>query len=220
MPFSSRMLNLSTRTPRACHTSQSSLRPLAHTSLFPTTIHLALWDYSTQQHRMVVLSSSCLGKGSLSPAQRTAPAKSRASLAHKRKISSGSWKKSRGISTPCDRSRVQANIIYLRYLSPDIKVRRGDVLSSWTGIRPLVRDPAAGSSANLVRSHMLHVSDSGLLTAAGGKWTTYRSMAQDCVDKAIEVFGFPKVPCRTEKIRLLGSDGWSPSMFIGLIQRV
>jgi glycerol-3-phosphate dehydrogenase len=107
-----------------------------------------------------------------------------------------------------------------RYLSPDIKVRRGDVLSSWTGIRPLVRDPSAGSSANLVRSHMIHVSDSGLLTAAGGKWTTYRSMAQDCVDKAIEVFGFPSVPCRTEKIRLLGSDGWSPSMFIGLVQRV
>jgi glycerol-3-phosphate dehydrogenase len=58
------------------------------------------------------------------------------------------------------------------YLSPDIKVRRGDVLSAWSGIRPLVRDPAAKNTQSLVRNHMINTSESGLLTIAGGKWTT------------------------------------------------
>ena len=75
------------------------------------------------------------------------------------------------------------------YLDPDIKVRRGDVLAAWSGIRPLVRDPAAKNTAALVRNHMINVSESGLLTIAGGKWTTYRAMAKETIDKAIEVFG-------------------------------
>lgn len=106
------------------------------------------------------------------------------------------------------------------YLSPDIKVRRGDVLSAWAGLRPLVRNPNAASTEGLVRNHMIHVSDSGLLTIAGGKWTTYRAMAEETVDKAIEVFRLqPKSGCVTERLRLVGSDGWSRNMFIGLIQR-
>ena len=108
-----------------------------------------------------------------------------------------------------------------RYLSPDIKVRRGDVLSAWSGLRPLVRNPNAASTEGLVRNHMIHVSDSGLLTIAGGKWTTYRAMAEETVDKAVEVFGLkPRSGCVTETLRLIGSEGWSRNMFIGLIQRV
>ena len=109
------------------------------------------------------------------------------------------------------------------YLSPDIKVRRGDVLSAWSGLRPLVRDPRAASTAGLVRNHMIYVSDSGLLTIAGGKWTTYRAMAQETVDEAVKVFGLKgrvKSGCVTESLRLVGSDGWSRNMFIGLIQTV
>ncbi|TBU59006.1 DAO-domain-containing protein [Dichomitus squalens] len=107
-----------------------------------------------------------------------------------------------------------------RYLSPDIKVRRGDVLSAWAGLRPLVRNPNAASTEGLVRNHMIHVSDSGLLTIAGGKWTTYRAMAEETVDKAVEVFDLkPKSGCVTEQVRLIGSDGWSRNMFIGLVQR-
>ncbi|KAH9841669.1 DAO-domain-containing protein [Rhodofomes roseus] len=107
-----------------------------------------------------------------------------------------------------------------RYLSPDIKVRRGDVLSAWSGLRPLVRNPNAASTEGLVRNHMIHVSDSGLLTIAGGKWTTYRAMAEETVDHAVEVFKLkPKNGCVTESLRLVGSDGWSRNMFIGLIQR-
>ncbi|OSX56431.1 hypothetical protein POSPLADRAFT_1175160 [Postia placenta MAD-698-R-SB12] len=107
-----------------------------------------------------------------------------------------------------------------RYLSPDIKVRRGDVLSAWSGLRPLVRNPNAASTEGLVRNHMIHVSDSGLVTIAGGKWTTYRAMAEETVDRAVEVFGLrPKNGCVTERLRLVGSDGWSRNMFIGLTQR-
>ncbi|KAH7923338.1 DAO-domain-containing protein [Leucogyrophana mollusca] len=108
------------------------------------------------------------------------------------------------------------------YLSPDIKVRRGDVLSAWSGLRPLVRNPSASSTEGLVRNHMIHVSESGLLTIAGGKWTTYRAMAQETVDEAVKVFGLEnrvKSGCVTERLRLVGSDGWSRNMFIGLIQR-
>jgi glycerol-3-phosphate dehydrogenase len=75
------------------------------------------------------------------------------------------------------------------YLSPDIKLSRGDVQAAWSGIRPLVRDPGAKNTESLVRNHMINVSPSGLLTIAGGKWTTYRAMAEETVDKAIEVFG-------------------------------
>jgi glycerol-3-phosphate dehydrogenase len=110
-----------------------------------------------------------------------------------------------------------------RYLSPDIKVRRGDVLSAWSGLRPLMSQPGAKSTEGLVRNHMIHVSDSNLVTIAGGKWTTYRAMAQEAVDHAVEVFQLQdkvKSGCVTESVRLVGSDGWSRNMFIGLIQRV
>jgi glycerol-3-phosphate dehydrogenase len=106
------------------------------------------------------------------------------------------------------------------YLSPDIKVRRGDVLSAWSGLRPLVKDPDAKDTQSLVRNHMINVSDSGLLTIAGGKWTTYREMAEQTVDKAIESFGLkPMRGCVTKETRLLGSHGWSKTMYVKLLQR-
>ncbi|KAF8644997.1 hypothetical protein AX16_008152 [Volvariella volvacea WC 439] len=117
-----------------------------------------------------------------------------------------------------------------RYLSPDIKVRRGDVLSAWSGLRPLVRNPELSGTEGLVRNHMVYVSPSGLVTIAGGKWTTYRKMAEEGVDVAVKTFGLEKrvrtrgmgelgLGCVTERVRLVGSDGWSRNMFIGLIQR-
>ncbi|KAG0376151.1 mitochondrial glycerol-3-phosphate dehydrogenase [Mortierella sp. AD032] len=106
------------------------------------------------------------------------------------------------------------------YLNPDVKVRRGDVLAAWSGIRPLVRDPAAKSTEGLVRNHMINVSSSGLLTIAGGKWTTYRSMAAETIDEAIKEFGLnPARGCSTERVKLIGSHGYSHTMFIRLIQQ-
>ncbi|KAJ2694332.1 mitochondrial glycerol-3-phosphate dehydrogenase [Coemansia sp. RSA 1285] len=106
-----------------------------------------------------------------------------------------------------------------RFLSPDVKIRRGDVLSAWSGIRPLVRDPKAANTKDLVRNHMIHVSESGLITIAGGKWTTYREMAKETVDKAVDAFGLkPLRDCQTESVRLIGSHAWSDTMFIKLVQ--
>lgn len=66
---------------------------------------------------------------------------------------------------------------------------RSDILSSWAGIRPLVKAAGGGSTASLSRDHSIHIDPSGLLTIAGGKWTTYRHMAEDCVDQAIVLAG-------------------------------
>ncbi|KAJ1675883.1 mitochondrial glycerol-3-phosphate dehydrogenase [Spiromyces aspiralis] len=106
-----------------------------------------------------------------------------------------------------------------RFLSPDVKVRRGDVLAAWSGIRPLVRDPKAKNTKDLVRNHMIHVGDSQLITIAGGKWTTYREMAKETIDQAIMTFGLsPARSCQTERVQLIGSHTWSETMFIKLAQ--
>lgn len=87
--------------------------------------------------------------------------------------------------------------------------RREDVLASYAGLRPLVRGNAA-STAQLSRDHTLIVSESGLVTITGGKWTTYRRMAQDAVSRAAQVGGLPTQPCVTETLKLVGSNGWDP----------
>jgi glycerol-3-phosphate dehydrogenase len=126
------------------------------------------------------------------------------------------------------------------YLAPDINVRRGDVLAAWSGIRPLVRDPKAKNTESLVRNHLIDFSASGLLTCAGGKWTTYRQMAEECVDEAIEHYNLepkrvtnaPSVSgtehiddgarldgsCQTHQVKLVGAHGYSKTLFINLIQ--
>lgn len=60
------------------------------------------------------------------------------------------------------------------------------MLSAWAGIRPLVQDPNKTDTQSIARNHIVHVSEGGLVTVAGGKWTTYRSMAADTLDAAIE----------------------------------
>ena len=64
--------------------------------------------------------------------------------------------------------------------------RSSDVLSVFTGIRPLVKGDKSARTASLSRDHVIRVSPSGLMTITGGKWTTVRKMAEDCVDRAIQ----------------------------------
>lgn len=75
-----------------------------------------------------------------------------------------------------------------------------DVLSAFAGLRPLVRNEDAASTSSLSRDHVIHVSRGGLVTITGGKWTTYRKMAEDAVDRAAEVGGLEDRPCRTEEL--------------------
>lgn len=99
-----------------------------------------------------------------------------------------------------------------RYLALD--PTPDDVLSVFTGLRPLVQAGAAGSTAGLSREHTLVVSDSGLVTITGGKWTTYRNMAEDTIDKAAEVGGLAQVECPTRTLRLHGyTDHAAPEPF-------
>lgn len=105
------------------------------------------------------------------------------------------------------------------YLNPDVEVRRGDVLSAWSGIRPLISDPNKGDTQSLARNHIVHVSSSNLVTIAGGKWTTYRSMAADCMDEAIKACKLTHAgPCRTDGLLIEGAHGWTPTMYIRLVQ--
>lgn len=59
-------------------------------------------------------------------------------------------------------------------------------MSAWTGIRPLISDPNKANTQSIARNHVIHVSNSKLVTIAGGKWTTYREMAEQTIDAAIK----------------------------------
>jgi glycerol-3-phosphate dehydrogenase len=106
------------------------------------------------------------------------------------------------------------------YLNPDVEVRRGDVLSAWSGIRPLVSDPNKPDTQSLARNHIVHVSDSKLVTIAGGKWTTYRAMSEETIDAAIAACGLKPThkTCQTDGLLLEGAHGWTPTMYIRLVQ--
>ena len=85
---------------------------------------------------------------------------------------------------------------------------RDDVLSVFAGIRPLVGATGAASglvrTAALSRDHVIHIDRSGLVTIAGGKWTTYRHMAEDCVDQAATLAQLPEKPCVTHHLHIHG----------------
>jgi glycerol-3-phosphate dehydrogenase len=81
---------------------------------------------------------------------------------------------------------------------------RGDVLSVFAGIRPLVRADGVASTASLSRDHVIHIDPSGLMTICGGKWTTYRHMAEDCVDQAATLAQLGEKPCVTRDLRIHG----------------
>jgi glycerol-3-phosphate dehydrogenase len=81
---------------------------------------------------------------------------------------------------------------------------RSDVLSVFAGIRPLVRSGDSRLTAALSRDHTIHIDASGLLTTTGGKWTTYRHMAEDTVNQAAELARLPERPCVTKTLNVHG----------------
>ena len=106
------------------------------------------------------------------------------------------------------------------YLSDDLKVRRCDVLSAWQGYRPLASDPNALPGAPISRDHIISTNpDSGITFIAGGKWTTYREMAQDVVDKIVKLHGLkPLRSCQTAHRILRGGIGYNRNLPIRLVQ--
>lgn len=90
-----------------------------------------------------------------------------------------------------------------KYLSIDPD--RKDVKSVFAGIRPLVTSGDADSTASLSRDHSLMINPSGLVTIAGGKWTTYRKMAEDTIDQAAMLAELEARPCVTTQLSIHGS---------------
>ncbi|MFC2103489.1 glycerol-3-phosphate dehydrogenase/oxidase [Bacteroidota bacterium] len=89
-----------------------------------------------------------------------------------------------------------------QYLEKD--PTRKDVLSTFSGIRPLVISGNEEDTAAISREHTVLISTSGLISIAGGKWTTYRKMAEDTIDQAIAVAGLEFKPSVTENLRIHG----------------
>jgi len=85
------------------------------------------------------------------------------------------------------------------------KPQKKDVLSLFAGLRPLAaQGKENGKTKEISRSHKLITSASGLITITGGKWTTYRKMAEDTVDEAIRASGLKVIPCVTAKLKIHG----------------
>ncbi|HMP77191.1 MAG TPA: glycerol-3-phosphate dehydrogenase/oxidase [Kiritimatiellia bacterium] len=112
---------------------------------------------------------------------------------------------------------LEAEINYLlrhaaRYL--DHAPKRDDVLSMFAGLRPLFSARRGSPTAALSREHYIEVSPSGLVTVTGGKWTTYRRMGADVVDKAAVSAGLPERAVQTESLRL---HGWTTAPALGAL---
>ena len=88
--------------------------------------------------------------------------------------------------------------------------RPEEILSVWSGLRPLVRQGGAKTS-KLSRDHTILVSSSGLITVTGGKWTTYRRMGQDTIDRAEQVAALPKRPLNHPRPQTAWLDRGPPS---------
>jgi glycerol-3-phosphate dehydrogenase len=90
-----------------------------------------------------------------------------------------------------------------RYLTKDPQL--SDIKSMFAGLRPLVKRKSKKTAA-LARDHLITIGDSGLITITGGKWTTYRKMAEDVITIAIEKNNLPENPCITQELKLYGHD--------------
>jgi len=93
----------------------------------------------------------------------------------------------------------------------DLQICESDIKAVWSGLRPLIKDPKASDTAKLTRDHIIEQSPSGLITIAGGKWTTYRKMAKDVVNHAVKQFSLStQSKCRTDRIFITGGADYDP----------
>jgi glycerol-3-phosphate dehydrogenase len=79
---------------------------------------------------------------------------------------------------------------------------KADILSVFVGIRPLVKADDAKNTASLSRDHTIEIDNSGMLTVTGGKWTTYRRMAEDAINQAAMLAKLPEKDCITKNLKI------------------
>lgn len=95
--------------------------------------------------------------------------------------------------------------------------QKENITASWSGLRPLVHDPKAHDSARILRDFVIEESSSGLFTIVGGKWTSYRRMAEKLVDRVVASRQFSAKVCQTETLPVHGADNWQPNGWQSLV---
>jgi len=108
-----------------------------------------------------------------------------------------------------------------KYIADDVRVRRTDVLSAWQGYRPLASDPHAVEGGPVSRDHVVSTNPkTGVTFVTGGKWTTYREMAEDTIDRVIALHGLTpkKLESDTASRPLRGGIGYNRNLPISLVQ--
>jgi glycerol-3-phosphate dehydrogenase len=107
----------------------------------------------------------------------------------------------------------------IQFMFPELGIAESDIESAWAGIRPLIQEKGK-SPSEISRKDEIWLSDTGLITIAGGKLTGYRKMAETVTDllaKQLKEEGVPSGPCITKSLRLSGGDFKRPedySIFI------
>ena len=102
-----------------------------------------------------------------------------------------------------------------KYMS--VKPKRDDIKSVFAGLRPLAATSNKQSTKEVSRSHKIDISPSGLISVLGGKWTTYRKIAEDALNTAISINKLKKKKCKTERTKLFGfkrNVSWSDPMHV------
>ena len=103
-----------------------------------------------------------------------------------------------------------------RYLGP--RFGRDQIVSAFAGMRPLVAHKDARKTKKLIHDHEVEVEpESGLISVLGGKWTTYRAMAEDAVNSVVKLLGMPDRPCLTADHLLSGSEGFAADYWQTLV---
>ncbi|MCB1190124.1 MAG: FAD-dependent oxidoreductase [Leptospiraceae bacterium] len=99
------------------------------------------------------------------------------------------------------------------------KLTKDDILSVFSGLRPLISLSGDFDTKNISREEMIVVSDSGLVTMGGGKWSTFRQMAEDLTNKLIEVGKLmPIADCSTYDFEFLGKEGYNENLHLTISQ--
>ncbi len=99
------------------------------------------------------------------------------------------------------------------------KLKKEDILSVFAGLRPLISTTGSSDTKNISREEMMLVSNSNLITMSGGKWSTYRKMAEDLTDKMVQVGKLiPVRACETYNYNFIGKGGYSENMYLKIAQ--
>jgi glycerol-3-phosphate dehydrogenase len=109
----------------------------------------------------------------------------------------------------------------LKYVNQylNVNLTPKDVLSAYAGVRPLVKSRDAVNTKKLIRDHEVEVDDvSGLISVLGGKWTTYRAMAEDGINHAQQALTGQAGTCKTLDFPLTGSSGYTPEYWMQLAE--